>query len=117
MRMYDIIKQKRDGIKLSKTYTEADIKVNTAKVVPVKPVFEGIFKNKIKSSRVQGETVKIYGSYEKIKDIKEIETEPIIASGKSETEKITAKFILPIKYAAIMVTITVIAIICHLFHE
>lgn len=86
---------KFDGIKLSKTYTEADIKVNTAKVVPVKPVFEGRFKNKIKSSRVQGETVKIYGSYEKIKDIKEIETEPIIVSGKSETEKITAKFMLP----------------------
>jgi len=69
--------------------------VDITKDVPVKAVFESGWESKIKASRLQSETVKISGSYEKIKDIRAIETKPVKISGRYETEKISAQLQLP----------------------
>ncbi len=86
---------KFDDIVLSKDLTEVSIKVDITKDVPVKAVFESGWESKIKASRLQSETVKISGSYEKIKDIRAIETKPVKISGRYETEKISAQLQLP----------------------
>ena len=81
--------------KLSNTFAEVDVLVNITKNVPVNVVYSDDCAEIVKNTRVQPETIKIYGKYEDVNVVSVINTKPVTVSRKYETEQITTYLEIP----------------------
>lgn len=82
-------------LQLSNTFAEIDVFVNITKDIPINVVYSEDCVSIVKNTKIEPDTVKVYGKYEDVNAISKINTKPVTVSRKYETEKITTYIEIP----------------------